>query len=243
MQLRELEASGEGAVRRLRLSGHPLGSREAAELSSVARELAEDPAVRVVVLETRLKDFCPGPAEDLDSSTLDPPADLARIRAPVVAALRGSARSVGLEIALAADIRIAAQGASMSMPDVQAGCLPCWGGTQRLVRAAGAPAALEMLLLGAEVDADRALTLGLVNEVVRPGSLSARTDEIIRKLLELGPLALQYAKEAVREGAELPFGQALHLEGDFNHILQASRDRAEGIEAFLRKRPPKFEGR
>ena len=111
----------------VQLSGELLGPREAAELVDVAGELCEDREVRVVVLATRGSDFCPGGLPTLDSLAFhpDPAAAIAALRPPVVAACRGEVASVGLELALAADVRMADVTARFSVPEVAAGCLGC----------------------------------------------------------------------------------------------------------------------
>ena len=172
---------------------------------------------------------------------VDPASRLAEVGVPVVAAVTGGCRSIGLELALAADIRVADPGARFAFPEVAAGRLPCWGGTQRLVRTVGLPGATAMLLLGDELDGAAARDRGLVHEVA--DDPLARAEALAAELAERGPLALELAKEAVRRGAELPLHHALRLEADFNHLLQGSSDRAEGLAAFFDKRPPTFEGR
>jgi enoyl-CoA hydratase/carnithine racemase len=244
-ELLELTAAHGGAVRVIRLTGQLLGPREAAELVDAATSLVEERAVRAVVLTSGGPDFCAGPAADLDPSSfpIDPAAALARLRPPVVAAIRGRCLSVGLELALAADIRLADPTARFGLPDVAAGRLPSWGGTQRLPRAVGAPRATAMVLLGELLDASEARNAGLLAGLSAPGQLDDTVDATVEQLLGAGPLALELAKEAVHRGAELPLRDGLRLEGDLNHLLQATDDRAEGLEAFFAKRPPDFAGR
>lgn len=244
MDRRALRASQErgGAVQRLTLPGGPLDARVAAELTATLAGLVEDRSVRVVVVDSGAG-FCDGPAPDLDPDTLvpDPAAALARVRVPVVAILCGSCRSVGLELALCADIRVADPTARFALDDVRSGRLPSWGGTQRLPRAIGTSRATEMVLLGRALDAAEALACGLVHDV--HNDPAGRADEVVDELLSVGPLALELAKEAVHRGAELPLRDGLRLEGDLNTLLQSSADRAEGLAAFFAKRPPDFAGR
>lgn len=243
MQLERLHLRRDDHVARVTLSGEPLGPREARELSAVAAELADDRSVRVVLVSSRGPDFCPGADPELVplDAGVNPVRDLASSSAPVVAALPGRTASVGLEIALACDIRVAGSDASFALGDIAEGRLPCWGGTQRLPRAVGRPLALDMLLGGRELDGEEAAARGLVKETATEPD--ARAEELVSALSALGPLALSYAKEAVIEGSELPMRAGLRLEGDLNHLLQSSRDRAEGLEAFGEKRPPRFKGR
>jgi enoyl-CoA hydratase/carnithine racemase len=240
-----VEVVREGPSARLTLPGGPLDRRAAAALAGAAASLAEDADLRVVVLGAAGPDFCTGPAADLDPLALgvDPADALAALRPPVIVALGGVVASVGLEVALAGDLRLAADDATFALPDVAAGRLPSWGGTQRLPRAIGRPRALAMLLAGEVLDADAALAAGLVHEVVPRSGLAARADELATALAGLAPLALELAKEAVHRGSELPLRDALRLEGDFNHLLQGSADRAEGLAAFFEKRTPTFRGR
>jgi len=243
VRLDHLRVEREGPVVTLRLRGTALGRREAAELVSVATDLAEDPSVRVVVLDSDGPDLCPGAADDLDplSFSPDPAAALAALRPPVVAACRGRVASVGLELALACDVRVAEPGTVFTIADVAAGRLPSWGGTQRLPRVAGRSTALAMILLGESLDAAAAQRAGLVTAVA--DDAGARAVTLAGQLAELAPAALELAKEAVARGAELPMRDALVLEGDLNHLLQTTADRAEGLAAFFDKRPPTFTGR
>ena len=227
----------------------------AADLAAAANQAREDRAVRVVVLTAAGPDFCTGAADDLDRLGLDedPAASLARLRVPVVAAVAGACRSVGFELVLACDVVLATVDASFSLADVfENNSLPCWGGTQRLPRALGAARSSAMILLGEALSAPAAYQAGLVYALVEPQpepglatvtALAGAAQAVADKLSQLGPLALEYAKEAVHRGAELPLRDGLRLEGDLNTLLATSADRAEGLAAFFAKRPADFAGR
>jgi enoyl-CoA hydratase/carnithine racemase len=245
-----IDRSTDGSQVFLRLPGGALSVSSAGRLAAAAHRLTEDRHVRVVVLTADGPDFCTGPADDLDPAGLgdDPAAALARIRVPVVAAVRGACRSVGLELVLACDIVVADDNARFALDDVIDGArLPCWGGTQRLPRAVGGARAAGMLLLGEALGAEDARRAGLVWQTVTAhGDRDTLGDQVIAlatKLCGLGPLALEYAKEAVHRGAELPLRDGLRLEGDLNTLLATSADRAEGLAAFFAKRPADFAGR
>ena len=227
------------------LPGAPLDRRAALELEDALGELAEDDSdqVRVIVLTAAGVDFCPGAAEDLraDTSGLDPPSRLLASRRPVVAAISGACRSVGMAIALAADIRIVAATTRFALPEVSEGSLPGWNAAWLTARVVGAARATPIVLLGEEVGGEEAVAMGLAHQLA--ADPAARATEMAQLLAARGPLALEYTKEAVWRGAGLPLGEALRLEADFNHLLQASSDRAEGLAAFFEKREPRFAGR
>ncbi len=168
---------------------------------------------------------------------------VAAIPQPVVAAIRGEAHSAGLELALACDIRVASTGASFAMPETGLGTVPRGGGTQRLPRAVGRAHALRMLLTGEAIDAAEALRIGLVSEVVGDHAVEAAARAIATTIASRGPIATRLAKEAVHRGADLPLAGALLAELDLTVILQTTADRAEGVQAFVEKREPRFENR
>lgn len=172
----------------------------------------------------------------------DPFGCLAELPQPVVCAINGDASGAGLELALACDVRIAAKGASFSVPEVSMGLLPLAGGTQRLPRLVGRGRALEMILASEAVDAEDALRIGLVNAVVPRERLLAEAEAIASRIAKRGPLAVRYAKEAISRGLEMPLEQALRFETDLTIILQTTEDRAEGVRAFLEKRKAEFKG-
>jgi len=168
---------------------------------------------------------------------------VAAVQQPVIAAVRGQAHSIGLELALACDIRIADVGATFALAETVGGGVPMGGGTQRLPRAVGRAQALRLILLGEEIDAAEALRIGLVSRVVPSEGLDAAAHAIAATIASRGPIATRLAKEAVHRGVEMPLGQALRYELDLTVILQSTADRAEGVRAFAEKRPPRFIGR
>ncbi len=221
------------------LSQSRWSGRQARELADALDSMAEDRDMRVLVLRSQAGDFCTGLDADLDVWAVDPSAALGRIRVPVIAGLRGRVESVGLEVALAADLRIVTPEAIFRFPEVQEGRIPAWGGTQRLPRVVSRSVALRMLLLSEPASAPS--VPGIAQEIAEDPDLTIA--EHVARLLSRGPLALEYAKEAVLSGSELRLREGLALEADLNTLLQASRDRAEGVAAFLEKRTPRFEGR
>ncbi len=243
MEYRQLEVarSSDGHRSELRLPGDGLSPLAARELADAAEQLHEARDVRVVVLTARTSPFCSGPASDLDVGAIDPAAALAALRPPLIVAVRGECVSVGLELVLCADIRFCSPDATFAFPDIGQGRLPSWGGTQRLPRAVRPSTAAAMLLTGQSLDAGTAKSLGMVFDVVDDPEQAAHDMAVV--LAGLGPLALEFAKEAVHRGSELPLRDGLRLEGDLNHQLAATQDRAEGLRAFFDKRPPDFSGR
>ncbi len=161
---------------------------------------------------------------------------------PVIAALNGDAHDQGLELALAADIRVAANSASFRMAQAAAGLIPWDGGTQRLPRCVGPANATDLILTGRTIDAAEAHAMGLVNHIAPDGGALAAAEEIAAQILRGGPIAARYAKEVVATGSEMTLDQGILLETDLTMILQTTRDRDEGIRAFLERRDPTYTG-
>jgi enoyl-CoA hydratase/carnithine racemase len=167
----------------------------------------------------------------------------------VIAALNGHCVGGGLEVALAADLRIARKGAGrIGLPEVALGVLPGTGGTQRLVRLVGKARALEMMTAGRLVDFDEGRALGLVNDVVEADGVDAFMAEVRRRALEYVPpgrasRAVGMIKRAVHSGAEMALAEGLALERELQQQLFESEDAREGLAAHLAKRPPSFKGR
>jgi len=174
---------------------------------------------------------------------LDYRGEMDRCPQPIIAAIRGFALGGGLELALACDIRIAAEDAQLGLTEVNIGIIPGGGGTQRLPRLVGRGKALEMILTGARVPAAEALRIGLVERVVPVGELMAAAQTLARTIAERAPIALRYAKEAVVSGLQLPLADGLRLENDLSTLLRTTEDRVEGARAFVEKRTPRWVGR
>jgi enoyl-CoA hydratase len=162
---------------------------------------------------------------------------------PIIAAIRGVALGGGLELALACDIRIAADDAQLGLTEVNLAIIPGGGGTQRLPRLIGRGKALEMILTGARLGAAEALRLGLVERVVPAADVLTAAQDLARELAGRAPVALRYAKEAVVKGLGMSLDDGLRLEGDLSTLLRTTEDRLEGARAFLEKRKPNWKGR
>ncbi len=169
--------------------------------------------------------------------------EIARFPAPVIAAMNGVAFGGGLELALACDLRLAAEGIEVGLLEVRLGIIPGAGGTQRLTRIAGAGVAKELILTGRRVPAARAAELGIVTRVVAASELVAATERLVTEIAECGPLAVATAKRAIDDGAALPLTEALALERARYETVLTSDDRNEGLAAFMQKRRPNFTGR
>lgn len=170
------------------------------------------------------------------------PNAIASLERVAIAAIGGDALGEGLELALACDIRIASEKASFCLPHTGYGLIPSGGGTQRLPRLVGKGKALEMILTADPIDAREAFRIGLVNKVVPSEKLLSEAEELAKRIITKGPIALRYAKEAINKGLDLTLEQGLRLEADLYFLIQTTADRMEGIRAFMEKRPPQFKG-
>ncbi len=162
---------------------------------------------------------------------------------PVIAMVNGYCLGGGCELALACDIRICNDRASFGQPEINLGIIPGGGGTQRLTRLVGEGKAMELILTGAIIDAQTALTLGLVNHVVPADQLEARTMEIANRIAEKSPIALRLAKEAIKLASRSNLDEGLRREVDLFALCFSSEDKDEGVTAFLEKRKPEFKGK
>jgi len=167
---------------------------------------------------------------------------VAAFPAPVIAALNGVAFGGGFELALACDLRLAADQAELGLVEVRLGIIPGAGGTQRLARVAGVAVAKELILTGRRIGAARAQALGIVSSVHPAGDLLAAALAVADEIAAGGPLAVAQAKRAIDGGASLPLAQALAFERSCYEVVLASADRDEGLAAFLEKRRPVFKG-
>jgi len=162
---------------------------------------------------------------------------------PVIAAINGVALGGGLELALCADIRIAADHARLGLTEVNLGVLPAAGGTQRLPRAIGESRAKELMFTGRMMNADEALEIGLVSRVVPQADLMDTALTLARQIAAKPPLSVSFIKQAVNAGIEVGIDAGLDFERYAAAMLMDSEDRKEGMQAFLDKRKPQFKGR
>lgn len=208
---------------------------DAATLTTALAALDADPEARVLLLSGDWSAIgaCMRGVDD------DPVAALAALRIPVVAWVDGDCHEEALELALAADVRVAGESAAFRMGHVREGRIPSHGGTQRLTRAVGRGQALRLLLTGETLDADDALRVGLVHDV---GDLED-AEALAVCIADAGPIAAQYVKEAIAASADLPLRDGMRLEADLSILLHSTADRAEGLRAFVEKRKARFEGR
>jgi len=159
---------------------------------------------------------------------------------PVIAAINGFALGGGCEIALACDIRIAADNAKFSQPEVALGIIPGWGGTQRLPRLIGKGRAIEMIAGGEMVDAEEALRIGLVNHVVPQSELLRKVKTLAKSILKNGPAAVASSIRCIHKGYDQPIETALDIElNEFAELFETEEQR-EGTTAFVEKRKPNF---
>jgi enoyl-CoA hydratase/carnithine racemase len=237
-----------GHVAEIRLTrpadSNPVDARFLDELDEAASAIHEYDDVYVALLTADGVAFASSAAQDAPAPTPDrlPFRCLELMAQPVIACIQGAAIGAGLELALACDLRIAAEGATFAICDVAEGRVSDGGATQRLPRLIGRGKAFEMILLGEPLDARAALACGLVSAVVPGDALDAHARALAERIAAQGPIAVRYAKEAVLRGLDMPLEQALRYETDLTVILQTTADRSEGVSAFLEKRPPKFRG-
>lgn len=217
--------------------------------------LEQDPGMRVVVLSGRGKAFVAGAdiaaihdvKDEQEGTKLAQLGQtvfnhLAKSPLVVIAAINGYALGGGLELAMAADIRLAADSARLGQPEINLGIIPGFGGTQRLARLIGEGRSLWMILSGEPVDAQTAWQLGLVDAVVPLENLMAEALRRAEVLAKKAPLALKAGKAMVRRALDVPLDQGLLAESQAFGRLAASHDGREGTEAFLQKRAAAFRG-
>jgi enoyl-CoA hydratase len=168
---------------------------------------------------------------------------LDRSPVPTIAAVNGYALGGGCEIALACDIRIAAENATFGFPEVSLGILPGMGGTQRLPRLIGPALAKELIFTGRRISAKEAREMGLVNRVVTEGEALNAARELAVEISANGPLAVRHAKAAANRTLDVDLVSGLEFEADQFALLFATEDAREGMNAFGERRTPEFGGR
>jgi enoyl-CoA hydratase/carnithine racemase len=229
-------------------------SPEMMEQIAAALEVFDpDPDIRCIVIAGSEKVFAAGAdikamAERSFAEALRHPAAsfwrrLAAIKTPMVAAVSGYALGGGCELALACDMIVAAESAKFGQPEINLGIIPGGGGTQRLARVLGKQRAMEYVLTGRRFDAAEGQAMGLVNEVVADEAWLEEAMALARSVAEQPPIASRLAKQAVLAAEETALSAGLENERRLYELAMATEDRVEGMNAFLEKRPPNFEGR
>ncbi len=225
-----------------------------AQLGERLAVLDADPRCRAIVITgSRERAFAAGAdIRELAAQTpeslrrADPLAPLDRIghlSTPVIAAVRGYALGGGCELAMACDMIVAGDDAQFGQPEIQIGVIPGAGGTQRLTRAIGKARAMELILTGRRIGASEAAAMGLVSLVVPAAETVDRALELAGRIAAMPPLAVQAAKASVVAAQEEPLGAGLREERRRFEALFDTEDQAEGMAAFLEKRPPAWTGR
>ncbi len=169
--------------------------------------------------------------------------EIAQLNKPVIAAINGVAFGGGLELALAADIRLAADSALVGFPETQLAIIPGAGGTQRLPRIVGRGKAKELIFTGRRVSAAEARDIGLVNHVYPAQQLMAESHKMAATIAQAGPIAIQQAKIAIDDGIEADLRTSLTIESKAYWVCIPTEDRLEGLAAFKEKRKPVYKGR
>lgn len=224
-------------------------------LSDAIRRFEEDDSLWAAIITGEGKAFCAGAdigttitrlMDDPRNNPYSAPPTPMRgqeITKPLVAAVNGVALGGGLEVALACDIRIAAENARFGAPEVKLGLIPGWGGTQRLPRQIPFAVAAQMVLTGELIDAQQALSCGLVNAVVPAERLQDEARAWADKLCAAGPLAVRAAKRAMRQSLNGPLDEGLEAEQQLFNSLAYTSDVREGMAAFREKRLANFGGK
>jgi len=225
------------------------------ELVAVFEDLADDVEVGGVILTgegekafvagadiTEMIEMDVREAHDFSALGQETLSMIESIGKPVIAAVNGFALGGGLEIAMCCDIILASEKARFGQPEVKLGVLPGFGGTQRLVRRVGAHLAKEIIFSGQQFDAQRALAIGLVNAVHPPEQLMDAAIKMMKTIMANGPVAIELAKSAINNGADLTLDSGVIIERDAFAQCFATEDQKEGMKAFIEKRNPKFRG-
>ncbi len=222
------------------------------EFPGIFGSLEADDGIRVIVVRgAGGKAFSAG--GDVAEFLTLAPADLERwgdtltsaerCRKPVMAAIDGFTMGAGLELAVACDFRVATLRSEFAFPEVRLGMIPGSGGTQRALRLMGMTRAKLFMMTGQRIPAERAEAWGLITLAVANDGLDKAVDALAGELAERAPLALRTLKMVINRGAEAPLETALELERKAYAWLRSTHDYAEGVTAFLEKRPPKYTGR
>jgi 2-oxoglutaroyl-CoA hydrolase len=248
------EVDADRKIGRLWLDRPPLNVvsyRGRSQIAAIIEAFDQDPEVRVVVIRGRNGVYTSGgDVKAFPQIERDGMSHLAwniaapeRCSKPVVCAMEKYAMGVGLELAMACDIRLATKDTLLALPEVTLGQIPGSGGSQRIARIAGLTRAVDMMMLGRRIAAPEALVWGLITRVVEDSAaLEAMIDEVVGTLTAMSPLALKTIKRVLGMSCDTSLTAGLELEGHAYEKLREGPDYKEGIAAFTEKRKPKFGG-
>ena len=212
----------------------------AVRMLELIEQIEDDDEARMLAITGAGAAFCVGFDAGVDARLVE---SLAVLSKPTVAILNGDALDEGLELAMAADIRVAISSARFAITHMKRGAMPHFGATQRLPRLVGSANALRMMLTGNPLGADDAMRVGLVTYLAKnKNDLAQVSLRVAEAILSRAPLATRLVKDAVLKGFDMTLEQGIRLEEDLYALLQTTTDRAEGVRAFLEKRKPLFRG-
>lgn len=232
-----------------------LSTKMIQEIGEGIEELDNDPEVKSIIVTGAGTFFAAGAdVKEMETIELDKAMDVVRAghavfnkientTKPVICAVNGMALGGGNELAMACDIRVAADTAKFGQPEVNLGLFPAYGGTQRLPRLVGKAKAKELIFTGNMITAQEAMRIGLVNKVVPSGEELRAAKDMARTIMTKAPVAVSQAKRAINEGLQKPFEEGLEVEAKCFETVTKTDDLLEGIKAFIEKRPPKFKGK
>ena len=225
------------------------------EIRDALAHIDRDEEIRVLIITGAGKAFQAG--ADIAELSRMKPMDLLRwnegivrinaaletLRQPVIGAINGVAAGGGMELAVSCTLRVIAESAKMSLPEVKLGIIPGTGGTQRLPRLIGKGRAAELMLTGDPIDAREAFRIGLVNKVVPDGEAVRGAEELAKKIMANAPIAVEMTKDALEIGKDLPLEHAVQYSQKNCAACFSTEDMKEGMAAFLEKRKAQFKGK
>ncbi len=225
------------------------------ELATFAHEINKNPGIKVVVITgagekafvagadiaamktmtaLEAKTFC-----DLGHRVM---RQIETAHKPIIAAVNGFCLGGGLELALSCDFIYASENAKLGLPEVNLGIFPGFGGTQRLPRLIGKNRAKELIFSAKTLSAQEAYDLGIINKITSAADLMKEVEAVAREIMKKGPIAVQLAKQAINQGADLDMNSGLAMEKNAFPLIFATEDQKEGVNAFLEKRKAEFKG-
>jgi len=260
MTYHNLLIADQGAIRTITINRpdklNALNQETITELQHIFDQSRHDNTVRVIILAgsgekafvagadiAELNQLSPFEAQHFSRAGQRLMLSIESLGKPVIARIQGFALGGGMEIAMSCHLRIGSEKAKLGQPEINLGIIPGFGGTQRLLRIAGRSAALELCMVGAPMDAQRAYQLGVLNRVVAPENLDAEIQGIAQQLALSAPLALAGILDAILVGGECGLEAGLDYETKAFALCCASQDKTEGTTAFLERRKPNFNGK